>query len=285
MHILVTGKQGYVGTKFESWMAKHHPEAKIDLRSVRPQNVEMIDFINYDIVLHAAALVHRKETAESANDYQRINVELTEKLAEKAKAAGVKQFVFLSTVAVYGEEGSFDEQKIAVSQEPRPVSQYGMSKYIAEKRLKQLETADFHVAVIRPPMIYGPECPGNYARLAKLARKVPFFPTIEGERSMLFIDNLSAFLYEVMVGNLRGIYVPQNRELVNTTQLVMLIAAANGKKIKTSKLAGMLCQKALQNVPIFRKMFGNLVFEAGHSVCHEMIDLQDSITRTEINAS
>ncbi|MBC2106495.1 NAD-dependent epimerase/dehydratase family protein [Listeria booriae] len=285
MHILVTGKQGYVGTQFENWMAKHHFEEQVDLQSVRPQNVEMIDFTNYDIVLHAAALVHRKETAESANDYQRINVELTEKLAEKAKAAGVKQFVFLSTVAVYGEEGRFEEKKIAVSQEPRPVSQYGMSKYIAERRLKQLETADFHVAIIRPPMIYGPDCPGNYARLAKLARKVPFFPTIEGERSMLFIDNLSAFLYEVMVGNLRGIYVPQNRELVNTTQLVMLIAAANGKKIKTSKFVGIFFQKTLQNIPIFRKMFGNLVFEAGNQVLHEMIDLQASIIRTEKNAS
>ncbi|MBC6317009.1 NAD-dependent epimerase/dehydratase family protein, partial [Listeria grandensis] len=85
MRILVTGKQGYVGTQFESWMAQHHPEVGVDLLSVRTPNWEAIDFSQYDTVLHAAALVHRKETPESASEYHRINTELTENLAYRAK--------------------------------------------------------------------------------------------------------------------------------------------------------------------------------------------------------
>lgn len=283
MRILVTGQKGYVGTQFESWMAQHYPEVGVELLSVRTQNLAAIDFSQYDAVLHAAALVHRKETPESAGEYHRINTELTENLALRAKSAGVKHFVFLSTVAVYGEEGGFEEPEkvIPIQQVPRPTSLYGKSKYEAEKRLKQLENPDFQVAIVRPPMIYGPDCPGNYARLAQLARKTPIFPAISGKRSMIFIDNLAAFLNEVMREKASGIYVPQNSETVNTTQLVTLIAEANGKKMRTSKLAGNLCRKALQNIPIFKKTFGTLVFEMEDMIKYEAVSLSDSIWKTE----
>lgn len=283
MRILVTGKQGYVGTQFERWMAQYHPEVSVELLSVRTQNWEAIDFSQYDTILHAAALVHRKETPESAGDYYRINTGLTESLAFRAKSAGVKHFVFLSTVAVYGEEGSFEEPEkvILIQQVPRPTSLYGKSKYEAEKRLQQLESRDFQVAIVRPPMIYGPDCPGNYARLAQLARKTPVFPAISGSRSMIFIDNLSAFLNGIIGEKASGIYVPQNSETMNTTQLVTLIAEASGKSMRTSKFAGNICRKVLQNTAIFKKTFGTLVFEMESTIKYEAVSLPDSIWKTE----
>ncbi|WP_260444225.1 NAD-dependent epimerase/dehydratase family protein [Listeria rocourtiae] len=283
MRILVTGKQGYVGTQFERWMARYYPEVNVDLISVRELNWEVIDFSQYDTILHAAAIVHREENATSAGEYYEINTELTENLAFRAKTAGVKHFVFLSTVAVYGEEGSFGQvgKSIDIHQKPRPTSLYGKSKYEAEKRLHQLESPDFQVAIVRPPMIYGPDCPGNYSRLAKLARATPFFPAINGSRSMLFIDNLSAFLQAVMCRRASGIYVPQNQETVNTTQLVQLIAEANGKKMLTSNLIGRLCQVILRKHTIFKKTFGNLVFEMDKTITYKAISFSDSIWKTE----
>ncbi|MBC1605520.1 NAD-dependent epimerase/dehydratase family protein [Listeria rocourtiae] len=283
MRILVTGKQGYVGTQFEHWMAYYYPEVSVDLISVREPDWEAIDFSQYDTILHAAALVHRKENAESAGEYHEINTELTEKLAFRAKIAGVKHFVFLSTVAVYGEEGSFEPvgKTIDIDQTPFPTSLYGKSKYEAEKRLHQLESPDFKVAIVRPPMIYGPNCPGNYSRLAKLARKSPIFPAISGSRSMLFIDNLSAFLQKIMCRRASGVYVPQNQETVNTTQLVQLIAEVNGGKMLTSKLVGRLCKKILRKHTIFKKTFGNLVFEMDKTITYRAISFSDSIWKTE----
>ncbi|MBC6316230.1 NAD-dependent epimerase, partial [Listeria grandensis] len=140
---------------------------------------------------------------------------------------------------------------------------------------------DFQVAIVRPPMIYGPDCPGNYARLAQLARKVPVFPAISGNRSMIFIDNLAAFLKEIICERARGIYVPQNSEAMNTTQLVTLISEANGKRIRTSRLAGNVCRKVLRNIPIFKKTFGNLVFEMENTIKYEAVSLSDSIWKTE----
>ncbi|EUJ44807.1 NAD-dependent epimerase/dehydratase family protein [Listeria rocourtiae] len=262
MRILVTGKQGYVGTQFERWMAQYHPEVSVDLLSVRTGNLETIDFSHYDTVLHAAALVHRKETPESAGEYHRINTELTENLAFRAKLAGVKHFVFLSTVAVYGEEGSFEGagKVIPIQQVPYPTSLYGKSKYEAEKRLQRLESLGFQVAIVRPPMIYGPDCPGNYARLAQIARKTPIFPAISGKRSMLFIDNLSAFLKEVIREKARGIYVPQNSEAVNTTKLVALIAEANGKKNANIEACGKHMSQSITKHPDFQKNIWNACF-------------------------
>ena len=116
--------------------------------------------------------------------------------ARKAKEDGVSQFIFMSSIIVYGNEG----QKGIINQNTKenPADFYGRSKLMAEEGLKVLEDENFKVAVIRPPMIYGKDSKGNYPRLSKMAKKLPFFPYVANQRSMLHIDNLCELIYLII---------------------------------------------------------------------------------------
>ena len=113
-----------------------------------------------------------------------------------------------------------------------PINAYGKSKLEAEKKLKSLAEAEFIVSIIRPPMVYGRGCKGNYQMLRKLALKLPVFPKVKNQRSMIYIDNLCEFVYAVIKDIKDGVFFPQNDELVNTGKMVKTIAEANNHKIR-----------------------------------------------------
>src|SRR5699024_9295461 len=167
--------------------------------------------------------------------YYRVNRDLTIELAEKAKKENVAQFIFLSSIIVYGEnidnDGVINKDTI-----PKPSNFYGNSKLQAEEGITPLQDDTFNVAIIRPPMIYGKGSKGNYPKLAKLARISPIFPNIENKRSMLHIDNLSEFLKLMIDNEESGLFFPQNKEYVQTSHLVKTIAEVYGKKIWLVKL-------------------------------------------------
>lgn len=139
--------------------------------SVRNSEWKKMDFSKYDTILHVAAIVHQKEQPEMEALYYAVNTKLTEELADKAKAERVRQFVFLSTMSVYG----MTMGQITEETECTPITFYGKSKLAAERYLCEQRSDTFKVAVIRPPMIYGKACTGNYASLEKLAGKIPVF--------------------------------------------------------------------------------------------------------------
>lgn len=225
--ILITGKNSYVGKSFKKWVEQWPEQYEVEMISVRDDEWQGYDFSKFDSVLHVAGVAHIKETSRNQELYYTVNRDLAYKVAKKAKADGVKQFIFLSSMSVYGiESGVINEYSI-----PNPKSNYGKSKLQAEKLLSRLESDDFMLAIIRPPMIYGEECTGNYVRLKKLILRIPIFPNIENKRSVIYIRNFSEFIKILVNQKSKGLYLPQNAEYMCTSTLVKLVADSHGKKL------------------------------------------------------
>ena len=163
MKVLITGKNSYVGKNIGNFLLYKNMEVKYV--SVR-NGISEDEFTDVDVVVHCAAIVHKKE-AKFATLYDKVNYELTVDIAEKAKKKGVKQFIFMSTMAVYGKS----EGEINGNTPLQPKTLYGESKLKAEKALEKIADENFKVSIIRPPMVYGRSCPGNYKKLRMLALK------------------------------------------------------------------------------------------------------------------
>jgi UDP-glucose 4-epimerase len=284
--ILITGANSYIGTSFEKWVAKDPDKYTVEKISLRDELWKKHSFQGFDVVFHTAAIVHTNESVEE--QYFRINRDLTLEVAKKAKKEGVKQFIFLSTMGVYGvETGHITDETL-----PMPKTPYAKSKYEAENDLKNIEDPEFNVAILRPPLVYGKDCPGNYSRLSNMALKLPFFPNIENKRSMIYIDNLSEFIKLVVDNNVSGLCFPQNNDYVNTTDLVMNVAKSHQKKIKKTKMLNWAVNLGLKQSETFRKVFGSFVYDKkmfggpetiinGEVVNYETLTFEKSIIRTE----
>lgn len=259
--ILITGANSYIGTSFEKWLEEWPKDYLVDTVSLRGNAWKKKDLSGYDVIFHVAAVVHKKEKLEMESLYFKINRNLPIEVAKKAREAGVKQFIFMSTMAVYGKEGKIG-QEIVISKDdkPNPKTYYGRSKLEAEHELNKLNSDNFKIVLVRPPMVYGPNCPGNYARLEKLALKTPVFPMIENKRSMLNINKLCQYIKEYIDDEAKGVFFPQDDEYVNTSLLVKKISEQNGRKIYMSRLIGWMIKLIAKRVSLINKVFGNLVY-------------------------
>jgi nucleoside-diphosphate-sugar epimerase len=283
--ILITGKNSYVGNSLKKWLGNYPDRYSIDSISLRDDSWKEKDFSEYDVVLHVAGIAHVSSDPKMEEMYYKVNRDLTIESAEKAKAEGVKQFIFMSSIIVYGDSSS-KRRVIDKNTTPTPSNFYGNSKLQAEEGIKPLENNNFKVAIIRPPMIYGKGSKGNYSRLAKMAQKLPFFPDIDNQRSMLHIDNLCEFL-KIMIDNQEnGLFYPQNKEYVKTSEMVRLIAAVHGKNMMLTKIFNRPLRILALKVGLINKVFGNLVYEqsmSNHKVEYRIRDLKKSIKLTELD--
>jgi len=261
-NILITGQNSYVGTNLKKYLSKWPDKYTVDAISVRDDEWKKKDFSLYDVIYHVAAVVHKKEKPGMKSFYDRVNKDLPIEVAIKAKNEGIKQFIFMSTMAVYGEDGNLGKD-VVISGDTlvNPKSYYGESKLLAETSLNKLNDDKFKVVVLRPPLIYGPNCTGNYARLEKLALNFPIFPMIDNQRSMLHIDKLSEYVKGYIDERAEGLFLPQDNEYVNTSLLVKKIAVDNGKKMYLSYILGSLVRVTCKRFNIVKKVFGNLVYE------------------------
>lgn len=253
--ILITGANSYIGVSFDNYMKKFGENYYVD-------TVDMIDgswkeksFAEYDCIFHVAGIAHRKETQENAQLYYTVNRDLPIEVAKKAKENGVKQFVFLSSMSVYGLETGIITQKTI----PCPKNNYGKSKLEAEIELNKLVDEHFRIAILRPPVVYGRNCKGNYQQLRKIALDMPIFPSFINERSMIFIDHLSEFVKQVIDHDLSGLFLPQNKEYVCTRNMVDLIAAQYGKQMIHIGIFNLLIKYL--PISVLKKAFGSLVYE------------------------
>lgn len=268
--ILITGKNSYIGNSFKKWVSKWPDKYRTYSISVRGDEWRKHDFSQYDVLLHCAGIAHVSAKPKMAKEYYRVNRDLAIDIAKKAKKENVRQFIFMSSIIVYGESGKINEKKVIdIDTQPEPSNFYGDSKLQAEKGIKLLETDDFKIAILRPPMIYGKDSKGNYQKLSKLAKVTPIFPDIDNQRSMLHIDNLCEFLRLIIDNEDRGVFFPQNDEYVKTSEMVRLIANVNGKKIKLIKNMDFLFRFLSGRINIINKVFGNLVYEKGMSLYKE----------------
>ena len=281
--ILITGKDSYIGTSFENWLMKEPDKYQIDTLDMRDETWKEQDFSAYDVVFHVAGIAHVSTDPKMQDLYYKVNRDLTIDTAKKAKTEGVKQFIFMSSIIVYGD-GSKDLQVITKETKPNPSNFYGDSKLQAEEGITPLSDDQFKVAIIRPPMIYGKGSKGNYPKLAKLAKKIPVFPDIDNQRSMLHIDNLCEFLKVMIDYKESGLFFPQNSEYVKTSEMVKQIAEVHRRKIWLTKLFNPII-KSLFRLNTVNKVFGNLVYEQPMSkyikANYQIRDLRESVEKTE----
>ena len=232
--ILITGINSYLGGRFRQYMEQFPDYATVSI-SMRNGSWRGEDFTGFDVVYHVAGLAHSDNgriSPEKAQKYYEINTDLTKELAKKAKREGVKQFIFMSSAIVYGDSAPIGRRRrIDRSTICTPANCYGDSKLQAELGLRRLEDKNFRVVILRPPMIYGPGCKGNYPVLSLFAQRLPVFPYVDNERSMLFVDNLMAFVKLMIDNEESGTFFPQNAEYSNTSELVRMIAETHGKKL------------------------------------------------------
>lgn len=257
--VLITGKNSYIGNALEKWLAKEPENYQVESIDMKDGSWKQRDFSIYDVVFHTAGIAHIKESLSNQELYYKVNRDLAYETAKKAKNAGVQQFIFLSSMSVYGIEQGIINKLTPV----KPKTAYGKSKLQAEELISSLETYSFHVAILRPPMVYGKGCKGNYQKLAKIARKTPVFPKIDNKRSMIYIDYLSEFIKQIIINKGEGLFFPQNPEYVNTTEMVRIIAEVNSKRIIVTRCFNILLK--LINSSVINKVFGDLVYDKSMS--------------------
>jgi len=267
--ILITGVNSYVGNSLTKWLEKNPERYSVERISLRDNAWKEKDFSIYDVVVHVAGIAHVSRDPKMEEIYYKVNRDLTIDTAKKAKADGVKQFIFLSSIIVYGENIS-NNGMITKDTIPHPSNFYGNSKLQAEKGIEPLNDTNFNVVIIRPPMIYGKNSKGNYPKLAKAAQKLPIFPDIDNQRSMLHIDNLSEFIKLMIDNEEKGLFFPQNKEYVKTSEMVRTISEVHGNRIILTKLFNPILHLMSNRVGIINKVFGNLVYE------QEMSDYKDN---------
>lgn len=282
-NVLITGKNSYIGTSLENWLRKESDKYNVDTVDMKDESWKKKDFSEFDVVFHVAGIAHVSSDPNMENLYYKVNRDLTVETAEKAKAEGVKQFVFMSSIIVYGDSSS-SKRVIDRNTVPKPSNFYGNSKLQAEEGIKHLESNDFNIVIIRPPMIYGKGSKGNYPRLANMAKKIPVFPYIDNERSMLHIDNLCEFIKFMIDNDESGLFFPQNNDYVNTSELVKTIAEFHGKKIFMTRIFNPIIQ-LMFGIGVVNKVFGNLIYEesmsAYESANYRIRNFRESIKITE----
>ena len=291
--ILITGANSYIGTSVEKWLHSFENKYGVETVDMIDGSWREKDFSKYDVVYHVAGLAHAdvgKVSEERKAFYYKINTDLAVETAEKAKQEGVKQFIFMSSMIIYGESSGFGQQKmIGRDTQPQPANFYGDSKWQADQKIQALGDDTFKVVIVRPPMIYGKGSKGNYPTLAKMAKKLPVFPKVNNQRSILHIDNLCEFIRLMIDNEEAGIFFPQNKEYSETSTMVKMIADHVGHKMVITKVLAPLVWIAAY-VPgkiggLVNKAFGNLTYEQDISIYpkgkYQIVGLEESIRKTE----
>lgn len=291
--VLITGANSYIGKSFEKYVSEHYDsELHVDTIDMVDGSWRTYDFSSYDIVYHVAGIAHAdvgNVSDEVKAKYYAINTDLAVDTAKKAKAEGVKQFVFMSSAIVYGESAPYGKTKVITREtKPEPANFYGDSKLQADLGIQKLADESFGTCILRPPMIYGKGSKGNYPILSKMAKKLPIFPDCYNQRSMLYVENLCEFLCQVMIRDEEGIFFPQNPEYTKTSDMVKMIGDVTGHNIAVSKLWNWIVRitTLIPGKPrgLANKAFGNLTYDQSiskYGFYYQKFDLKTSIERTE----
>ncbi len=294
--VLVTGSGSYIGGAVHSWLSEFGGRYEVEELDMQQDTWKQHDFSKYDTVFHVAGIAHAdvgKVSEEQKKLYYQVNRDLAAAAAKKAEASGVKQFIYMSSMIVYGKgtPAGRPHQRITAQTRPQPANFYGDSKWQGERSVRALETPDFKVCVLRPPMIYGAGSKGNYPLLAKMARRLPVFPFVRNERSMLHIDNLCEFVRLIIEHQEAGVFFPQNGTYGNTSVVVKWIAQANGHRLGLCRVPA-VAVRLVSAVPgriggLADKAFGSFSYDMAMSTYpkgdYRVHQLKQSIYATELS--
>ena len=286
--VLITGANSYIGESVEKWLNNSDDEYEVDTLDMLDPNWKEYDFSKYDTVFHVAGIAHAdvgNVSDEVKQRYYKVNTDLTLEVANKAKEAEVKQFIFMSSMIVYS---GCETTHITKDTKPKAENFYGDSKLQADLKLQEINSESFKVVVVRPPMIYGKGSKGNYPQLVKLATKLPVFPIVYNKRSMLHIDNLCEFIKLMIDNKESGVFFPQNDEYTNTSEMVQMIASIKGHRIIMLPGSSLVI-KFLEKVPgkvggLSSKAFGDSYYDMNMSEYkdkYRVYSLEKSIQETE----
>lgn len=292
--VLITGINSFIGKNLVEYLEKYNArlrEKAYQVTCISQKNDDWIglNFSDYDTILDVTGISHVDEgklSAKQEEDYYEVNCKLACKTAEKAKQEGVKQFIFLSSILVYGEPGK--PAMITRDTIASPVNTYGKSKLIAEEKIKVLSDGQFQVAIIRLPLVYGPGTESGYKLLSRWSGKLPIIPTIPVKKSMIYIENLCEFLRLLIEAEEGGLYFPQNATVVSVMRMLEEMRKVQGKKTYKCGIFNPGI-KLLAKMPgkcgkLIRKVFAGQAYEAGMSDAlgdYQLVDFPESIQRTE----
>jgi len=270
MKLLITGMNGYIGRHVETWLKKYEPGYQVTFLSVRSEEWKQESFKAYDVILHLAGIAHnpnyQKKRNQDSETYYRVNRDLTIALAKKAKADGIKQFIFMSSIIVYGNSSLVGEEKIITKEiKPCPANYYGESKLQAEEGILKLADSNFLVSIIRSPAVYGEQAKGNMTKLITASKYFLFFPSISNKRSMIYIDTLCSFIQCLLKYPQSGIYFPQNPEVISTYQLVKTVREEEKKRTFGIPGMGPLFKVISKHSNFAKKIFGSLSYDTSLS--------------------
>lgn len=280
--VLITGSGSYVGESVRKYILAKNPSYRIDTVDTINDAWRHADYTKYDVVFHVAGIAHVNADPKMKSLYYKVNRDLTIDITKHAKAAGVKQFIFMSSQIVFHESQSLKTEVLTCQTKENPNGFYGDSKLQAELGIKPLEDENFKVCILRPCMIYGLNAKGNFLRLVKLAQKTPIFPEWHNKRSMLYIDNLAEFVYQVIERKLAGIFYPQNRELADTVEIIRFFAREAGHKIWITKLFNPCVWLGSFVLQPINKMFATYYYDPSMSVVefdYQLVSFEDSLKR------
>jgi UDP-glucose 4-epimerase len=266
--LLITGSNGFVGSYF---INKYKNAYDIKTFSFLKDDINTLDCTDIDIVFQLSALVHQMGGA-SHEEYERVNVIQTLNLAKKAKESGVKQFVFMSTVKVYGEESTNKYRENTLC---NPEDEYGKSKFKAEQELLKLEDDNFKVSIVRTPIIYGYGVKANIKALISLANKMPVLPLgkIGNKRSMVYIGNICHLVDEIIKQKQSGIFLASDDMPLSTTKLCELISNNLNKKVYLVKLPFFETLLKLVKPSFHKRLYGSL--EVDNTITKEKLNLKN----------
>ena len=280
--ILITGAGSYVGDSVRRYILSTSSDFQIDAVDTMGDNWKNADYSQYDVVYHVAGIAHVNADPKMEALYYKVNRDLTIEVARTAKAAGVKQFIFMSSQIVFHESQSLKTEVLTTETKENPNGFYGDSKLQAELGIKPLEDENFKVCILRPCMIYGPNAKGNFPRLAKLATKVPLFPEWHNKRSMLYIDNLAEFVKQAVIRELSGTFYPQNRELADTVEIIRFFAKTAGHRIWITSLLNPFVWLGSFVLQPINKMFATYYYDPEMSKMdfdYQLVSFEESLRR------
>lgn len=256
--VLITGKDSYIGTNFKKYLEQYPDDYYVEELDVRDEDWKQFDFSKFDIVFHVAGLAHLKEIKENEILYYKVNRDLSIAVANKAKESNVKQFVFMSSMSVYGL--TYSKNLITKETECHPNTYYGTSKYQAEIALNKLVDDNFNVCLVRPPMVYGNNSPGNLTKLFKTVRKFHIFPTIRNQRSSITIEKLCEVIKLYISKDIGGIQIPQNDNYMCTYEIVKKKMDEEDIKVIYVPFCNLIIKMMIGKIGLITKCFGDLKY-------------------------
>lgn len=280
---MIAGAGSYVGQNVRRYLLATSDHFEIDEVDTLDGNWRQADFGRYDVVFHVAGIAHVNAGRKLKELYYSVNRDLAIEVARAAKAAGVRQFIFMSSQIVYHESRSLRPEVLTAATKVNPNGFYGDSKLQAENGLRELECESFRVCILRPPLIYGPNAKGNFLRLMRLAKKTPIFPAWHNKRSMLYVDNLAEFVKQAILRGLGGTYCPQNRELVDTVDVVRFFAKASGRRVWVTRLLNPFVWLGSLVLQPINKMLGTYYYAPEMSRMdfdYQLVGFEESLDRT-----